>query len=180
MGVLPRYGPIVMICEWTTLVRKHGLASLVDDQTEILILGSLPSDESLSKGQYYAKPSNDFWKLLGAVLSEPLVEASYATRIKILFAHKIGLWDVLHSCVRPGSMDGNISETEFNDFSTLKHIAPNLKLICFNGQKAAQAEEQLNVLGYKTQVLPSSSGANRRNQTERLRFWREHLYPESK
>ena len=51
MGVLPSYGPIVMICEWTTLVRKHGLASLVDDQNEILILGSLPSDESLSKGQ---------------------------------------------------------------------------------------------------------------------------------
>ena len=161
-----------------TFMRKHGLPPLVDAHTEILILGSLPSDESLVKEQYYAKPTNDFWKLVGAALHEPLTDASYPERIQILFKHKVGLWDVLHSCVRPGSMDQNISETELNDFSILKNIAPNLKLICLNGKKAAEAEEQIRTLGYKTEILPSSSGANRANQIERLRCWTECLRPQ--
>ena len=49
-------------------MRKAGLSPVIDDKTEVLILGSLPSDVSLAKGQYYANPSNDFWKLIGQVL----------------------------------------------------------------------------------------------------------------
>src|SRR5579862_986741 len=53
-------------------VRKFGLAPVIDSKTEILILGTLPSDVSLAKGQYYANPNNDFWKLMGAVLNRHL------------------------------------------------------------------------------------------------------------
>ena len=35
--------------------------------------GTLPSDVSLAKGQYYANPSNDFWKLVGQVLNQNVV-----------------------------------------------------------------------------------------------------------
>jgi hypoxanthine-DNA glycosylase len=151
--------------------RKYGLAPLIDVKTEILILGTLPSDVSLSKAQYYAKPSNDFWKLLETVLNEPIANATYEAKIEKLSAHKIGLWDVYHSVVRPGSMDKDISERRLNDFTTLKRIAPNLRLVCFNGKEAAHPEELLRGLGYTTRVLPSSSGANRRNQEKRLRCW---------
>jgi double-stranded uracil-DNA glycosylase len=64
-------------CDNVPHMRKFGLDPVVDEHTEILILGTLPSDESLSKGQYYAKPSNDFWKLLQAVLNERLTGVNH-------------------------------------------------------------------------------------------------------
>jgi hypoxanthine-DNA glycosylase len=153
-------------------MRKFGLTPVLDDKTEILILGTLPSDMSIAKGQYYANPSNDFWKLIGQVLNQNIVALSYEGRVEALKKDGIGLWDIYHRCVRPGSMDKDITESELSDFDTLKTNCPRLRLICFNGQKAGQSQELLRRLGYVTLVLPSSSGANRRNQTERLRCWK--------
>jgi double-stranded uracil-DNA glycosylase len=153
-------------------VRKFGLGPVIDDKTEILILGTLPSDVSLAKRQYYANSNNDFWKIIGEVLKKNFEALSYERRIEMLKAHGIGLWDAYHNCVRPGSMDNDITEQQFNDFNTLKRIAPTLRLVCFNGKKAVASEELLRGLGYLTLVLPSSSGANRRNQKDRLRLWK--------
>jgi hypoxanthine-DNA glycosylase len=61
-------------------MRKFGLDRVTDGHTEILILGAFPSEESLSKAQYYANPSNDFWKLMGAVLDKPLATLPYEAR----------------------------------------------------------------------------------------------------
>jgi TDG/mug DNA glycosylase family protein len=152
-------------------MRKSGLSPVIDDKTEVLILGTLPSDVSLAKGQYYANPSNDFWKLVGQVLNHNVVTLPYERRIETLKEFGIGLWDIYHHCFRPGSMDKDITESELNDFKMLTTTSPRLRLICFNGQKAGESEELLRSLGYVTLVLPSSSGANRRNQGERLRCW---------
>ena len=160
-------GSVVVDCD----MRKFGLVPVIDDKTEVLILGTLPSDVSLAKSQYYANPSNDFWKLIGQVLNQSLVPLSYERRIETLKTHAIGLWDIYHYCVRPGSMDKDITEPELNDFKTLKTTCPQLRLVCFNGQKAGESEEFLRSIGYVTLVLPSSSGANRRNQDDRLRRW---------
>ena len=153
-------------------MRKFGLEPVADKRIEILILGTLPSDTSLLKVQYYADPRNDFWKLLEAVLNERLTNLSYEARIQTLLAHRIGLWDVYRSCLRPGSMDKGISGERLNDFAALKTMVPNLRLVCFNGKEAGRWEDRVRNLGYRTLVLPSSSGANRKNQEERLRSWR--------
>ncbi len=156
-------------------MRKSGLPPVVDENTEILILGTLPSDTSLAAGQYYANPGNDFWKLVGAALDKSLDGLSYEDKLDLLKASRIGLWDAFHIGFRPGSMDANITETELNDFSVLKGIAPSIRLVCFNGKGAADAEEVLAGLGYRTRLLPSSSGANRRYQEERLNRWKSAL-----
>jgi double-stranded uracil-DNA glycosylase len=161
-------------------MRKAGLSPVIDDKTEVLILGTLPSDGSLAKGRYYANPSNDSWKLIGQVLNQNVVTLSYECRIETLKKFGIGLWDIYHHCFRPGSMDKDISEPELNDFKMLTSTSPRLRLICFNGQKAGESEDLLRSLGYLTLVLPSSSGANRRNQAERLGSWnaiRKHHAP---
>jgi TDG/mug DNA glycosylase family protein len=155
--------------------RKSGLAPVVDENTEILILGTLPSDMSLAAEQYYANPANDFWKLIGAALNQNLDGLSYEEKLGLLKANRIGLWDAYHTCIRPGSMDGDITQQELNDFGTLKSIAPSIRLICFNGQGAAEAEESLHALGYETRLLPSSSGANRRDQKGRSVCWNAAL-----
>jgi len=52
---------------------KSGLPPVVGKNTEILILGTLPSDMSLAAEQYYANPGNDLWRLVGAALDKRLV-----------------------------------------------------------------------------------------------------------
>jgi len=156
-------------------VRKSGLPPVVDENTEILILGTLPSETSLAIGQYYANPSNDFWILVGAALSQTFEGWLYEAKMEVLKGSRIGLWDAYCSCVRPGSMDKDISEKEPNDFSILKKLAPNIGLICFNGQGAAEAKKSLVLLGYQTRLLPSSSGANRKDQEGRLICWKAAL-----
>lgn len=152
--------------------RKSGLPPIVDENTEILILGTLPSDKSLAASQYYANPSNDFWKLIGAALGQSLDGLSYKQKLALLRAHRIGLWDAFQACFRPGSMDKDMTERHPNDFTVLKSIAPSIRLICFNGTAAAEPKESLARLGYETCLLPSSSGANRRDQAGRLSWWK--------
>ena len=142
-------------------------------------MGTLPSDKSLAAGQYYANPGNDFWKLVGAALDKSLDGLSYEDKLEFLKANRIGLWDAYHSCFRPGSMDADITERELNDFTSLKDIAPSIRLICFNGKGAAEAEESLHGLGLKTLLLPSSSAANRKDHLERSRRWKAMVAPQT-
>jgi hypoxanthine-DNA glycosylase len=133
------------------------------------------SDISIASGQYYANPGNDFWKLIGAALNQNLIDSTYQEKISCLKANRIGLWDAFHASFRPGSMDKDIAKRESNDFAVLKRIAPNIRLICFNGRGAAEAKESLTRLEYQTLLLPSSSGANRRDQEGRLSDWEEAI-----
>jgi TDG/mug DNA glycosylase family protein len=153
-------------------VRKFGLPPVVDQNTEILILGTLPGDKSRAAGQYYANPGNDFWKLIWAVLNQNLDGLLYTDKLELLKANRIGLWDAFHTCIRLGSMDEDITGPELNDFTGLKCIAPKLRLVCFNGRDAAAPEESLVRLGFETRILPSSSGANRKDQIGRLDRWK--------
>jgi hypoxanthine-DNA glycosylase len=157
-------------------MRKFGLEPVADGRTEVLILGTLPSDTSLAQAQYYADRRNDFWKLMEQVLNERFTSMPYETRIQTLLSHRIGLWDVYSSCIRPGSGDKDISGESLNNFAVLKTIAPSLMLVCLNGkEEAGKSEELVCSAGYRTLVLPSSSGANRRDQSGRLLAWKRML-----
>ena len=150
---------------------KQGFSAIVDKNTEILILGSLPSDESIKKHQYYGHPGNDFWRLLGRAIGEDLQSRDYESRLETLKRNRIGLWDVFKVGDREGSEDANIRGEEINQFSMLKEMAPKLRLICFNGKKSGKYEPLLREMGYETKILPSSSGANRRFLEKRESEW---------
>ena len=143
---------------------------MIDENTKILILGSLPSDISISQQQYYANPNNDFWKILSIILNETMPN-EYNTKIRILQNHHIGLWDIYYSSTRFGSMDKDIQEKKLNDPDLIKKKYPHIELICFNGKEAGLSEHIFQEKGFKTIILPSSSGANRRNQNKRLQEW---------
>lgn len=150
---------------------KQGFSAVVDENTEILILGSLPGDVSLMKHQYYGHPGNDFWRLLGRAIGENLQDMDYNSRLEILKRHRIGLWDVFKAGDRAGSEDSKIKDEEINQFSKLKEMAPKLRLVCFNGKKSGKYEPILRKMGYETRILPSSSGANRRFLKKRESEW---------
>ena len=156
-------------------VQHRGLPPVIDQNVEVLILGSFPSPASLEKQQYYGHPQNHFWKLMGAVLNEPLYEMDYAQRLPILLQHRVGLWDVLHKCERAGALDSNIRNAVDNDFRKVTRVARALKRVCFNGKTAARFERVFAEAGYETLVLPSSSPAYTLSFTAKLNVWRNVL-----
>jgi hypoxanthine-DNA glycosylase len=162
-----------------TGIRLHGLPPVIAANARVLILGSFPSAASLAAGQYYGNPKNQFWRILGAVLAQPLSELDYAERIAAVRTAGIAIWDVFAACERDGSLDAAIRNARFNDLSILKKSAPALRRVCFNGRTAARLQATVVALGYEIHILPSTSPAHAgMGFEEKLRRWREALTAE--
>jgi TDG/mug DNA glycosylase family protein len=114
---------------------KFGLSPIIYDDSKILILGSLPSEESISKQEYYAKPANRFWRVLSAIFNIS-VPTSYSGKIDLLKANHIALWDVINHAVREGSLDSAIKNEEVNDIIYILNKYSSIHTIVFNGAKA--------------------------------------------
>jgi hypoxanthine-DNA glycosylase len=158
----------------TTEISKKSFAPVVNPNTRILLLGSLPGDASLAQQQYYAYPQNRFWHLLSDVLKINLVEQAYPTRLQSLLQHHIGLWDVVAQAKRHGSLDSHIREREDNDLLALLATLPKLHTIAFNGATASKIG--LKILGehhqrYRILQLPSSSPAFTLGYAFKLQAW---------
>lgn len=92
----------------------HTFEPIYNHDSEILILGSIPSVKSRENCFYYGHPRNRFWKVISAVLqcAEP---ESIEEKKQMLLAHRVALWDVIHSCEIHGSSDGSIRNVVPND-----------------------------------------------------------------
>jgi hypoxanthine-DNA glycosylase len=143
-------------------VRHASFAPYVAPDTRLLILGSLPGARSLAERQYYAHPTNQFWRLVGEVVDQPLANMPYDDRLFALREAKVGLWDVIRSAERHTSSDSLIREAETHDLAALIADLPDLGMIAFNGGKAAAiGRKQLPPLdGIAVVDLPSSSAAH--------------------
>jgi double-stranded uracil-DNA glycosylase len=127
--------------------RRTAFPPVEDRRAEVLILGSFPSQRSLEKNQYYAHPRNNFWPIMGRVLGTS-PDAPYAKKKLTLKANRIALWDVAARARRPGSLDSSIvgKSVVVNDFRRFFGSHPRIRLVCFNGAKAAEL--------YRRRVLP--------------------------
>ncbi len=133
-----------------------------DPRTRVLILGSLPGEVSLAREQYYAHPQNQFWRLMQAVTDIPLVDLAYPDRLRCLLDAGVGLWDVVRTARRTGSLDADIRDHTPNPLRALAAGLPALRAIAFNGAKAfAIGRRQLGAdLDWALITLPSSSPAH--------------------
>ena len=152
---------------------KSGLAPIVGSDARLLILGSLPGDRSLIAGRYYAHPTNQFWRLIGCAIGEDLQALDYEARLQRLAERGIGLWDVIGSALRPGSLDQAIREPAHNPLEDLVAGLPELRAIAFNGGTAAAIGRRLlgSLPGATLIDLPSSSAAFTRPFDEKARDW---------
>lgn len=110
---------------------------LVRADSRVLILGSMPSVESLNQQRYYAHPQNAFWRVIPALWGDADL-MDYDSRVDYLLSHQLALWDVLRNCRRNGSADSAIREAEANDFQAFFKQWPQIRCIAFNGQAAAR------------------------------------------
>lgn len=139
--------------------RKRCFPPVVNADTRVLILGSLPGEASLAAGQYYAHPRNQFWPLLGSLLQIDLPALPYGQRLDSLLQHGIGLWDVIAEARRRGSLDTAIRDSQHNDLQQLLASLPKLQLVAFNGKTAGKQATSVAANGVATLILPSSSPA---------------------
>ena len=84
---------------------------IIDKESKILILGSIPGVKSLEMQQYYAHPQNKLWKIICEIFNEEFT-TDYTERIKILEKYHVALWDVIDTCERKGSLDSEIRNEE--------------------------------------------------------------------
>ena len=135
----------------------------------VLILGSMPGQESLRRQRYYAHPRNLFWPIMAELCGFDS-SLPYAERLDELLRRGFALWDVLKHCERDGSLDSAIKQhTEVpNDFASFLTAHHTIQLIGFNGQKAAKAFQKHVLPTLSTTIterltllpLPSTSPAN--------------------
>jgi hypoxanthine-DNA glycosylase len=133
------------------MARVRGFPPLSRPDARILILGSMPSRESLAQRQYYAHLRNGFWPIITALLE--IDAASYAQRTAQVVRHGVAIWDVLQACYRSGSLDSAIDERSIvtNDFPGFFRHHRRIRHVFFNGAKAESV--------YLRHVLPTLSGA---------------------
>jgi hypoxanthine-DNA glycosylase len=153
---------------------KFGLPPIAPPDAWLFILGSLPGDASLVARRYYAHPTNQFWRLLGDAIGEELQPLDYAHRLERLAGRRIGLWDVIASASRSGSLDQAIRAAEHNRIEHLLHDFREVRAIAFNGSTSARIGRQL-IGEPPAQVtlidLPSSSAANTQGFADKAVAW---------
>ena len=112
-------------------------APILGNKPTTLILGSMPSELSLIRNQYYANPRNCFWWLMSEIFEFDLA-CDYHVRSAALTDFGIAVWDVLHDCERPGSLDSAIVKDSevVNDFTAFFHRHADLSRVIFNGAAA--------------------------------------------
>lgn len=161
----------------------RGFPPVADRKARILILGSMPGAASLAAGEYYAFRHNQFWRIVGEACGF-VPDAAYARRCAGLRRSRIALWDVIASCVRPGSLDASIraDSLRVNDFAAFLAAHPGIRRICFNG-RAAESAWRRHVAptlrarpDLEFRLLPSTSPAHAAmGYRSKLRLWRSAI-----
>ena len=157
--------------------RIESYAPVADGNCRTLIVGTAPSVESLRAGFFYGHPRNAFWRILAEVFGGE-IPGTIGDKKALLLNNRIALWDVCRSCLREGSLDGNIRSVEPNDFAGLFEQYPGIRRVLFNGGTAEALFFRLcgGALGDRPWArLPSTSPAYTLPYAQKLERWRKEL-----
>lgn len=136
--------------------------------SQILILGSLPSVKSRENGFYYGHPQNRFWKVIAGIYGMPVPE-SITEKKALLYQCRIAVWDVIESCEIKGSSDSSIRDVKAADFNIILDYCPVEKIFA-NGKTAEKIYNKFGraKTGWEITALPSTSPANAAYSLEKL------------
>jgi hypoxanthine-DNA glycosylase len=152
---------------------KRSFPPIVDDRARVLVLGTLPGEESLRRGEYYAHPRNLFWPIVFALFGAAPA-ASYADRLAFLAAHSIAVWDVCEIGEREASADSMIRREMPNAIDRLLDQYAAIRAVAFNGITAQRLyDRHFPRRPAQTYLaLPSTSPAHARlGFAEKLARW---------
>jgi hypoxanthine-DNA glycosylase len=149
---------------------EHTIKPIYDENSRILILGTMPSPKSREFGFYYSHPQNRFWRVLSELLHEKLPVTNEEKTAFVLQNH-IALWDVLQSCRIEGADDSSIKDPVLNDIAGLL-AKTRIQAVFTTGTKAFSLYKRFcyRETHIPAIALPSTSPANCRHYNfERLK-----------
>ena len=160
--------------------KEKGLEPFIDNDSEILIVGTFPSGISICSEQYYANTThNSFWKLIYKIYEDKdIVPNNYSKRKEVLKKNKIALCDVYSWAARKGNSDSKIDKknVEYHKLDELLNDYPNIRKIIFNGQEAAKVfKKEFPNITTLTYIVESTSGSRTKSFNEKLYNWKEVL-----
>ncbi len=146
----------------------HPFEPFFTPDSEILVVGSLPSVASRTDGFYYGHPRNRFWKMLALVFGENAPD-NIEEKKRFLERHGIALYDSILECTIRGSSDSSIGNVVPADINSVADGC-NLRKILANGKTAAKyfLKYQRRELCALLRVMPSTSPANAAFSLDRL------------
>ena len=146
----------------------HTISPIVSSESEILILGTMPSPKSREQAFYYAHPQNRFWSALALALGEQ-PPATIEEKTALLLRHRLALWDVLASCEITGASDASIKNPVANDIPALIVSSRITRVLCTGATSARlYAKLVFPKTNIPCEILPSPSAANARMRLEDL------------
>ena len=142
------------------MLAVHAFKPIYDANSRVLILGTMPSPQSVKNGFYYSHPQNRFWPLMSALFSEPLPHTP-DEKSALVLKHGIALWDVIATCEIKGASDASIRNPVPNDFNKFLRET-RIERIYTTGKTAYNLFQKLvtPVIGRDAIYLPSTSPAN--------------------
>lgn len=141
----------------------------------VMIVGTMPSVQSLAHAQYYAHPRNAFWPILFDFFGE-MPHNDYERKMALIRAHGLALWDAAACCEREGSLDSAMRGVVFNDFPSLYARCPGIEAVLCNGGTAHALFLRSGFAGNRTVVrLPSTSPAYTLPYEKKRAAWHEAL-----
>ena len=157
------------------MIVEHTFKPIYDKNSEILILGSIPSIISRENNFYYGNDKNRFWKLISTIFNEEY-PVSNEDKKNIALKNNLALFDVVKSCSIKNSSDSSISNVKINDINSIINNS-NIKKIIFNGNKAYELYLKYENNKFKNIVcLPSTSPANAKYSFDMLlEIWKREL-----
>ena len=152
---------------------SHEFPPVYNEDSRVLILGTIPSPKSRESGFYYMHPQNRFWRMLCAVLDED-IPSDIDGRKRICISHGVALWDVLESCEINGASDSSIKNAVPNDLNRIFEAA-DIRAVFTTGKKAHALYSRYFAEDAHTEIcLPSTSPANRTiSEAEMLEQYRQ-------
>jgi hypoxanthine-DNA glycosylase len=139
----------------------------------VLVLGTLPGEESLRRVEYYAHPRNLFWPIVFGLFGDSPA-ALYQERIDYVGSRRIALWDVCGIAERRASADSTIRRETPNAIHDLLDAHPGIAAVAFNGSGARRLYDRhfTRRPGVLYLALPSTSPAHARlSLAEKLALW---------
>lgn len=137
----------------------NNINPIYNKESEILILGSMPSKVSRTSEFYYANKTNRFWNIMEDIFKVKLL--SKVDKERFLLSNHIALWDVIKSCDIESSKDLTIKNIKYNDIIELIKNT-NINRIYCTGKKSYELYKKQfgNKINIPFYCLPSTSSAN--------------------
>lgn len=147
----------------------HPIPQVFDENSRVLILGTMASPKSREMGFYYGHPQNRFWDVMAAVIGKPCGKSADERR-RFVLESNIALADVLAECRIEGASDASIRDPRPQDLGPI-FASAHIDTVFTTGTTAAKLYRRYQAPSWPETphvALPSTSSANARMSLQDL------------